>query len=152
MLLLSRSVVSDSLGPHGLQDARLPCPSVISQSLLKLMSIESMKPSNHLILCHQFLSLQRSSWRIPWPEDTGGLQSMASQRLGHDSARTSLINKIHCTKAANKVSDTMKLARQSHTPREVLTGEIHKGILITSGQSSSPTVSEDIKQVFLKWN
>ena len=27
----------------------------ISQSLLKLMSIESMMPSNHLILCHPFL-------------------------------------------------------------------------------------------------
>ena len=77
---------------------------------------------------------------------------MGSPRLGHDSAHTSVINKIHHTKAANKVSDTIKLARQSHTPREVLTREIHKGIFITSGQSSSPTVSEDIKQVFLKWN
>ena len=29
----------------------------ISQSLLKLMSIESMMPSNHLILCHPLLLL-----------------------------------------------------------------------------------------------
>ena len=29
----------------------------ISRSLLKLMSIESVKPSNHLILCHPFLLL-----------------------------------------------------------------------------------------------
>jgi len=29
----------------------------ISQSLLKLMSIESTMPSNHLILCHPFLFL-----------------------------------------------------------------------------------------------
>ena len=29
--------------------------SIISQSLLKLMSIESMMPSNHLILCHPLL-------------------------------------------------------------------------------------------------
>ena len=29
----------------------------ISQSLLRLMSIESMKPSNHLILCHLLLFL-----------------------------------------------------------------------------------------------
>ena len=29
----------------------------ISQSLLKLMSIESMMPSNHLILCHTLLLL-----------------------------------------------------------------------------------------------
>ena len=33
---------------HGLQHARLPCPS---QSLLKFMSILSVMSSNHLILC-----------------------------------------------------------------------------------------------------
>ena len=62
-LLFSCSVMSDSLRLHGLQLARLPCPSLsftvlhypspsftISQSLLKLMSIESVMPSNHLIL------------------------------------------------------------------------------------------------------
>ena len=44
----SRSVVSDSLQPQGLQHARPPCPSLssLSQSLLKLMSIESVMPSN----------------------------------------------------------------------------------------------------------
>ena len=49
---LSCSVVSDSLRPHGLQHSRLPCPF---QSLLKLMSIESVMLSNHLILCHPLL-------------------------------------------------------------------------------------------------
>ena len=24
------------------------------------------------------------AWRIPWTEDSGGLQSMGSQRVGHD--------------------------------------------------------------------
>ena len=24
------------------------------------------------------------AWRIPWTEETGGLQSMQSQRIGHD--------------------------------------------------------------------
>ena len=52
LLLLSLSVMSDSLPPHRLQHARLPCFFTISQSLLKLMSIESRMPSNHLILCH----------------------------------------------------------------------------------------------------
>ena len=32
----------------------------ISQSLLKLMSIDSMMPSNHLILCHPFSSCPQS--------------------------------------------------------------------------------------------
>ena len=24
------------------------------------------------------------AWRVPWTEETGGLQSMGSQRVGHD--------------------------------------------------------------------
>ena len=52
---LSCSVVSDSLRPHGLQHARLPSPSPTPQSLLKLMSIESVMPFNHLILCRPLL-------------------------------------------------------------------------------------------------
>jgi len=51
------SVLSDSLWPHGLQHARLPCPSPNSWSLLKLMSIESVMSSNRLILCHPLLLL-----------------------------------------------------------------------------------------------
>ena len=50
----SRSVVSDSLQPHGLQHARPPCPSLTPD---RLMSIESVMPSNHLILCHPLLLL-----------------------------------------------------------------------------------------------
>ena len=55
----------------------------ISQSLLKLMSIESVMPSNHLILCHPLLLLpsifpsirvfssdpEKGSLRIRWPKD-----------------------------------------------------------------------------------
>ena len=48
----SPSVMSDSLQPYGLQDSRLPCPSPTPGSLLKLMSVESVMPSNHFILCH----------------------------------------------------------------------------------------------------
>ena len=46
--------MSDSLWPHGLQHARLhhALSFTISQSLLKLMSTESVIPSNHFILCH----------------------------------------------------------------------------------------------------
>ena len=43
------SVVSDSLRPHGSQHARLSITN--SRSLLKLMSIVSVRPSNYLILC-----------------------------------------------------------------------------------------------------
>ena len=54
---LSHSVLSDSLQPHRLQHTRLPCSFTISRSLLKLMSIESVIPSNHLILCRPLLLL-----------------------------------------------------------------------------------------------
>ena len=51
LLLFSCLVMSDSLRPHGLQHTRIPCPSPSPGALLKLMSIESVMPSNHLILC-----------------------------------------------------------------------------------------------------
>ena len=53
----SCTVVSDSLLPHGWQQAR---PITNSQSLLKLMSIESVMSSNRLILCVPFSSCLKS--------------------------------------------------------------------------------------------
>ena len=72
--------MSKPLQPHGLQHARLPCPSPSSQSLLELRSIKSVIPSNHLILCRPFLLLplmfpsfrvfsDESVLRIRWPKD-----------------------------------------------------------------------------------
>ena len=68
--------MSESLRPHGLQQASLSF--TISQSLFKLMSIKSMMPSNHLILCHPlllpsiFLSIRvfssESVLHISWPK------------------------------------------------------------------------------------
>ena len=49
--------MSKSWRPHGLQHARLLCPSQTPGSLLKLMSIELVMPSNHLILYHPLLLL-----------------------------------------------------------------------------------------------
>ena len=46
-------IVSNSLCPHGLQHTSLSITN--SQSLPKLVSIESVMPSNHLILCHPLL-------------------------------------------------------------------------------------------------
>ena len=56
LLLFSCWIMSDSLQHHGLQHARVPCPS-LSPRLLKSMSIESVILSNHLILS-VFFSLQ----------------------------------------------------------------------------------------------
>ena len=66
-----------TLQPHGPQHARPPYHQY--QSLLKLMSIESVMPSNHLILCHPLLLLpsifrsirvfsNESALHIRWPK------------------------------------------------------------------------------------
>ena len=52
----SHSVVSNSLQPRGLHAVPQASLSITnSQNLLKLMSIESVMPSNHLVLCHPLL-------------------------------------------------------------------------------------------------
>ena len=50
----SRSVVSDSLQPHGLQLVRLPCPSPTPRAFSNT-SIKWVILSNHLILCRPLL-------------------------------------------------------------------------------------------------
>ena len=54
----------DSLQPHGMQHARLPCPSLSPKSLVKCMSIESMMPSSHLFFCCLLLLLPAIFSRI----------------------------------------------------------------------------------------
>ena len=46
-----------SLRPHGLQHARLPCPSPTPGACSNSSLIESVKPSNHLIHCCPLLLL-----------------------------------------------------------------------------------------------
>ena len=53
----------------------------ISQSLLKLMFIELMMPTNHLILCHPLLLLP-STFPASGPFPMGQLFTSGSQRIG----------------------------------------------------------------------
>ena len=65
----SCSVVSDSLRPHELHAARQASLSITkSRSSFKLMSIELVMPSNHLILCHHLLLffLASGSFPVSW--------------------------------------------------------------------------------------
>ena len=76
----SRSVMSDSLWPHGLTAAHQASLSITnSWSILKLMPIKSMMSSNNLILCHPLLLSpsifpsnsvfsSESVLRIRWPK------------------------------------------------------------------------------------
>ena len=54
LLLFSCSVMSDSATPWTAA-CQASLSTTISQSLLKLMRIESVMPSNHLIFCHPLL-------------------------------------------------------------------------------------------------
>ena len=51
----SLSVVANSLQPHESQHTQASLSITNSQSSVKLMSIESVMPSSHLILCHPLL-------------------------------------------------------------------------------------------------
>ena len=59
VLLINSGMLSDSLWPHWLQNARPPCPlqTPVSWSSPKFMSIELVMLSNNLILCHPLLHL-----------------------------------------------------------------------------------------------
>ena len=94
----SVTVVSDSLWPHGWQHARLPRPS-LAPSLLELVSIESVMPSNHLILCHPLLLLlsifpsirvfsNESALCIRWPKYWSFSTSPPNEYSGLISSRT----------------------------------------------------------------
>ena len=74
----SCSVMSDSLRPHESQHARPPCPSPTPR-VHWVMSIESVMPSSHLILCRPFSSCPQSlpasesfsnesTLRMRWPK------------------------------------------------------------------------------------
>ena len=75
----SRSVMPDSLGPHEPQHTRPPLSITNSRSPSKLMFIESVMPSNHLILCRPLLLMpsifpsirvfsNESALHIRWPK------------------------------------------------------------------------------------
>ena len=78
LLLFECSVMSDSLRPYGLQTPGF-LSLTIFQSLLKLMSIELVKPYNHLSPCFHLLLLSsifpivkvfsnESALHIRWPK------------------------------------------------------------------------------------
>ena len=75
----SHSVMSNSLLPHELQHAKLPCPSPTPRACSNSCSIESVMPFNHLILCRPLLLLpstfpsirvfsSKSVLHIMWPK------------------------------------------------------------------------------------
>ena len=68
LVQFSCSVVPDSLQSHGPQHTRPPLSITNSWSLLRLMSIESVLPSSHLILCRPLVLLPSIFPSIRWPK------------------------------------------------------------------------------------
>ena len=80
LLLFSRSVLSNFVQPHGLQQTRLPCHSPAPRACSNSCPlIESVMPSNHLILCRPLLLMpsifpsmrvfsKESAFHISWPK------------------------------------------------------------------------------------
>ena len=119
-LLFSHSVMSDSVWPHGLQHARLPCPSP-SAGVCSLMSIESVMPSNHLILCHPLLLLasifpnirffsNELALHIWWPKYWSFSISPSNEYSGLISFRIDLLDLL-------AVQGTLKSLLQHHSSK-----------------------------------
>ena len=104
------------------RQASLSC--TISQSLLKLMSIESVKPSNHLIFCHPLLLLpsifpsirvfsNESALRIRWPKHWSFSTSPSSEYLGLISFRIDWFDLL-------SVQGTLKRLLQHHSLKALI--------------------------------
>ena len=98
----SRSVVSNSLRPHESQHARPPCPSQTPGVYSKLMSIKSVMPSNHLILCRPLLLLppippsisvffNESTLRMRWPKYCSFSISPSNEHTGLNLLQDGLV-------------------------------------------------------------
>ena len=120
-LQFSCSVVSNSVTPWtAAHQASLSF--TMSQSLLKIMSIESMMPSNHLILCcplhlpSDFLSIRvffnESAFHIRWPKDWSFSFSISSsnENSGLISFRTDWFDLL-------AVQGTLKSLLQYHSSK-----------------------------------
>ena len=97
LFLFSHSVMSDSATPWTAA-CQASLSFTVSLSLLKLMSIESVIPSKHLILCHPLLFLpsifpsirvfsNESVLHIRWPKDWSFSVSPSSEYSGLISFR-----------------------------------------------------------------
>ena len=120
---VSHLVVSNSLQPHGLQQRQASLSITNFRSLPKLMSIESVIPSNHLILCHPLLLLpsifpsirifsNESTLRMRWPKywSFGLIISPSSEYPGLVSFRMDWLDLL-------AVQGTLKSLLQHHSSK-----------------------------------
>ena len=117
--VVSCEAMSDFLRPQGQSPTRLS--STISQSLLKFTSIESLTPSNHLILCCPLLLHQSIPASGSFP--IGRLFASGGQGTGASTSTSvlpmniqfvmGLENKIPCTRSG-RASQSISPVRSLH--------------------------------------
>ena len=97
-LLFHRSVISDSLWPLWTGALQACLSFTISQSLFKLMSIDSVQPSNHPVLCHPLLLLPTAfslSCSVVsnslWPHGSQLTRLLGSQDFSRQEYRSGLL-------------------------------------------------------------
>ena len=56
------------------------------------------------------------AWRIPWTEEPGGLQSMGSQRVRHDSATNSTVQYVVPNAGDTEEKQGQKTKQEPHQP------------------------------------
>ena len=112
--------MSDTLQPHGCSMPGFPVHTS-SWSLLKLMSIELVMPSNHLIICHLLLLLplvfpsirvfsDESDLHIRWPKYWSFSISLSNEYLGLISFRIDWLGLL-------AVQGTLKSLLQHHSSK-----------------------------------
>ena len=126
MQFSSVSVVSDSATPW--TAARQASLSIITWSLLKLMSFESVMPSNHLILCHPLLLLpsifpnirvfsNESVLCIRWPKEFQLQHWSFSFSISPSNEYSGLISFRMDWLDLLAVQGTLKSLLQQHSPK-----------------------------------
>ena len=120
-MLLLEAKLFPTLGAHRLQHASLSCPSLSPVSLLRLISIESVVPSNHLILwCPLLLLLSifpnievfsnESALHIRWLKYWSFSISRSNEHSGLISFRTDWIDLL-------AIQGTLKSLLQHHSSK-----------------------------------
>ena len=124
---------------------------IISWSLLKLMSIESVMPSNHLILCHSLLLLpsifpsirvfsSESVLHIRWPKYWSCSNSLSNEYSGLISFRIAWFDLL-------AVQETLKSLLQHHSSKALVL--LHSGFFIVQLSHPYMTTGKTIALTFV---
>ena len=129
-MLFSCSFMSDVLQPYRLQHTRLPQSFTNSLTLLKVMSFESVMPSNYLILCRPLLLLpsifpsikvfsNESALHFRWPKCWSFSFSISpsNEYSGLISFRLTGLISLQCRGLSRVFSNTTVLKHQFFGPQ-----------------------------------